>query len=239
LDNYVKVYKAQTEISGDLSTHTDKNEVTVTIIYYDGLGREIQSISKESSPLGKDIVSFSKYDDFGRKTVNYLPYVANQTTGASVSDPVAAQLSFYQTMFGSADGSKPFSKLILELSELSRPLEQGSPGADWQPGTNHTIKKEYLTNDAGDVLLFSYNPATDTISKDPPYYNAYSLTCTKTTDEHQNDVLEYVDKEGRTVCKKVKAPDGVYACTYYLYDDFGQLVMVLPPEAVRQILDGN
>lgn len=236
--NYVKVYKAQTPLAGDLSTHTAKEDVSVTIVYYDGLGREIQSISKQGSPLGKDIVSFSKYDDFGKKTVNYLPYVANQTTGAIVSDPLAAQLSFFQNMFGSTDGAKAFAKSILELSELSRPLELGAVGDAWQPEGDRTVTKEYLINGASDVLHFSYDLATNTIRKDD-YYDTYSLTCTKTKDEDQNDVLEYVDKEGHTVCKKVKAPGGVYACTYYVYDDFGQLVVVLPPEAIKQIIDGN
>jgi hypothetical protein len=98
---------------------------------------------------------------------------------------------------------------------------------------------EYLLNTTNEVLLFNYNSTTRKISLLPgsaAYYQPNTLSCKKTIDEHQNDILEFVDKEGRTVCKKVKASPGVYACTYYIYDDFGNLVVVIPPEGVKAAL---
>jgi hypothetical protein len=48
-----------------------------------------------------------------------------------------------------------------------------------------------------------------------------------------------VDKLGHTVCKKVQSGTTgglpVYVSTYYVYNDIGNLAVVLPPEAVNTI----
>ncbi|MGN7786106.1 DUF6443 domain-containing protein [Niabella sp. 22666] len=68
----------------------------------------------------------------------------------------------------------------------------------------------------------------------PGYYNTGELYKNVTQDEHDNFVIEFKDKQGQVVCKKVQ--DGVdvnsqptYMITYYVYDDFGQLTYVIPP----------
>jgi len=190
--------------------------------------------------LGNDIVSFSKYDSYGKKTVSYLPYVTSQNTGAPVADPLGDQVTFYQNLFGTIDGKVALSRTVIERSELSRVIEQASPGDAWKIGSNHTVTKQYLTNTGTDSILKITYSQTAGISVTPGvFYQDYSLSVTKTIDEEHNDVLEFVDKEGRTICKKVKAPNGVYASTYYVYDDFGSLVVVLPPEAVERIIHPN
>jgi hypothetical protein len=90
--------------------------------------------------------------------------------------------------------------------------------------------------------LFTHDQGTGLILLAPGrYYDPGALYANKTTDEHGNDVIQYIDKEGRTVCKKVQYKtdtDGItkkYASTYYLFDDLGNLVVVLPPEGVKAI----
>src|ERR1044072_1610042 len=73
--NYVKVYKAQVAITGDIDEVNQKDSVAESIVYYDGLGREVQSVGKMASPLGKDVVLGSSYDGFGKKSKSFLPYV--------------------------------------------------------------------------------------------------------------------------------------------------------------------
>jgi len=57
-------------------------------------------------------------------------------------------------------------------------------------------------------------------------------------------VIEFIDKLQRTILKRVQAvtsPNlslyvaGEWADTYYIYDDFGNLRFVLPPEAIANI----
>jgi hypothetical protein len=60
---------------------TDKTKVQIAVKYYDGLGRPIQTISVQASPLGNDIVIPQGYDQYDREVDKYLPYVP--TTGVS------------------------------------------------------------------------------------------------------------------------------------------------------------
>lgn len=248
-DNYIKVYKASKGITGDLSTVNDKNLVTESIEYYDGLGRPLQSVAKQGSRLGYDIVTFSIYDSYGRKTTNYLPYVANSVDGAVKASPLASQTLFYQNQFGVGLDHKAYSIQLLENSELNRILKAGAPGIPWQPNTDpyslvdNSVKKRTEFNGSNEVYLFTYDPATGQAILNPTpslqYYSPNQLYANKSYDEHNNEVIEYTDKEGRTVCKKVylKTENNVrkYANTHYIYDDLDNLVVVLPPEALKAI----
>lgn len=226
--NYVKIYKAQKAIVGDLSIYENKDSVAVATTYYDGLGREIQSVHREQSPDGYDIVSFSAYDDYARKSSSFLSYVTMQPVVGLIPDPVSDQKSFYINLFGESDGKAALSENVIEHSDLARVIEQSAPGADWQVGEGHTIKRHYLTNTSLDSIRhFVYKDGS--VSK-VSFYPINSLSCVKTIDEHGNDSFEFFDKEGRVVCQKVKATNTVYAITYYVYDDFGNLVLVIPPE---------
>ena len=61
------------------------------------------------------------------------------------------------------------------------------------------------------------------------------LTANKILDEQNNAIIEFVDKQNRTLLKRVmKGTERVD--TYYLYDDLGNLAIVLPPEAVTKFI---
>jgi hypothetical protein len=236
-NNYVKTYHAQVALTGDVSTVNDKSKVVEGVTYYDGHGRPIQTVAKQSSPNGSDIVTTSTYDAYGKNTVNYLPFPSTESVGSYKINAISDQRDFYSNMFPS-DGNFAITTQVLEHSELGRTTEQSAPGSSWAIGSGRTIKKDYLTNDDDDVLLFTIDSNGD-LSSSVSYRDANSLVCTKTTDEEHNDMFEYTDKEGRSVCKKVKAPGGLYASTYYVYDNIGNLAFVLPPEAVRKLAPNN
>jgi len=239
-NNSTKSYKALVPNTTDLSTVDNKSQVSEAVVYYDGLGREQQSVAKQQSPAGKDVVSFSTYDGYGRKTVSHLPYISSETNGNLKDNPATDQSTFYQSIFGPIDGAAAHSDQVLENSTLGRLREQGSEGAAWQIGTSNTQKKEYIMNVADEVLMFNYNTTNGEVSVAPgaaSYYPANKLLCDKTIDPLQNDVREFMDKDGRTVCKQVKIATDVYASTYYLYDPQGNLVVVIPPEGVKSITD--
>jgi hypothetical protein len=248
-DNYVKTYKALKAIAGDLSIVNDKSQVQESIEYYDGLGRPLQSIARQGSRMGYDLVTLWVYDSYGRKATSYLPYASTATDGNIKSSPLADQTLFYQNQFGVTDGSLAFSVQAFENSELQRVLKISSPGAAWQPDldvysmVNNTVKKRYEFNGPSEVYLFTYETSTGLAKLDPnpalQYYLPNQLYANKTYDEHNNEVIEYTDKEGRTVCKKVyvKTEGSIrrYASTHYVYDDFGSLMIVLPPETLKVI----
>lgn len=114
---------------------------------------------------------------------------------------------------------------------------------------SHAIAIEYLSNGPNEVLKWSFDSATGQITSisdalQLDYYASGSLSVRKTEDGNGMAICEYVDREGRTILKKAElvenailANDAHWAQTYYIYDDFGNLVLVLPPEAVKALLD--
>jgi hypothetical protein len=232
---------------GALIESLSLNHRSQTIQYFDGFGRPIQSVATKGSLSGTDMVQPIAYDPFGRESKKYLPYVSTETNGWYKPTALTEQAAFYNAPPPKViQDPSPFSETVFEPSPLNRPLKQGAPGAAWQPNADiysmadHTVKKRYELNTAGEVYLFRYDHVSGMVSLPQAvaekYYQPSQLYANKTFDEHNNDITEYVDKEGRTVCKKVKASATEYASTYYIYDDLGNLVVVLPPEAVKKII---
>lgn len=230
--------------------------------YFDDLGRPVQTVSTQGSPLKKDIVQPIVYDAFGRTTLNYLPYVSVDGNGRYKSGFVekskpgyttSDQYEFYNTPLSTiAEDIEPYSETIFEPSPLNRVVKQGAQGTAWQPDNvhaynslDHTVKFAYEFSNATDnVILWTYTSpdATNLFGKvnsgtgtTPAYYAINQLYKNKTKDEQGHEIIEFKDKEGRVVLKKVQADGGVYAQTYYIYDVFSQLVCVIPPEATKLI----
>lgn len=254
-ENLVRTYVAQQPLQRtiDLVTNMlDPNKVSLSNNYFDGLGRNVQNVSTKGSPTQKDIVEVKAYDDYGRENIKYLPFTQTQSLNYR-SQPFPAQAAFYASGSNTvAQDASPVSVTQYEPSPLGRPLKQGAPGATWQPADNdpynqsdHTVKMVYRFNGSNDVVWFTYDKNTGTVSATANnavrYYPQNVLAANETIDEQGNSIIEYTDKEGRMLCKKVQYAEtgGVkqYASTYYIFDDLDNLVMVLPPEAVNSALN--
>lgn len=225
------------------------------IQYFDGLGRQIQSVILGESPTGRDVVQPVIYDEFGREAIKYLPYTRQMRDGRYVDNALSEQSTFYQTSGTVANDQYPFAKTVFESSPLNRILKQGAPGETWQPNSDpssledKTVKHKYETNAEEEVYHFAYDITTGLVDLsnnfNERFYLPNALNANKTLDEHNNEVIEFIDKEGRTVCRKAQygtegsSPEIVklYASTYYIYDDLGNLVIVLPPEATNKFIE--
>ncbi|THU39767.1 hypothetical protein FAM09_11980 [Niastella caeni] len=243
------------------------------------------------------------YDDFGRESFKYLPYVSTDNNGLFKMDPFNAQKAFMQVQY--ADEQVYYGKIDYEASPLNRVVKTMTPGDAWA-GSNRGIAIDYQVNTAADAVRI-WNIASDPltysqhdISTNIPFistnYGAGELFKTITTNEAGNKVIEYKDKDGLVVLKKVESGDNTavvtpssglladltltglqtglhqaynsitldlefvsdgnftaeivsattietayvgYLCTYYVYDDLGQLRFVIPPKAVAQLLTNN
>ncbi|MDJ1505189.1 LamG-like jellyroll fold domain-containing protein [Xanthocytophaga agilis] len=266
--------------AGQQDENTIKNlsakDLSQKISYLDGLGRSLQSVVVQGAPEidGKrnDIVSFAEYDPFGREVKKYLPYTA---AGNSANpqlhfqgNALSSQQPFYDQLKG--EGAA-FAETVYESSPLNRVLAQGAVGTDWQiknrTDLNHTdnkiVRMVQRTNLENEVRLWSYDPASGTAfsqSGSNGYYsfansngqNEGQLLVSETTDEHGKKVIEYTDKKGQVVCKRVQSsatPASLasltesqtsgWATTYYIYDDFGLLRYVIPPKATDALASVN
>ncbi len=165
----------------DVDTLSVKS-MSSTVQYFDGMGRPIQAVVLRGSPTKQDIVQPLAYDDLGRKSKNYLPYVDGTngwykdnalidpaTTATTELDKYRSgkQYQFYQTGGLLASDQYPYSRTVFEASPLNRVIKQGAPGLDWQPdavntylSTDHTIKFAYELNEASEVLKWTYTAPT-------------------------------------------------------------------------------
>jgi hypothetical protein len=233
--NFVRVRTPQTKIItiADLETKSaNKDSVMTEIQYFDGLGRPMQTLEKEASPSGKDVVSIVKYDELGREAKKYLPYVATTTDGTYNPNDEFMQLAYYTNSGNSslkiAQDNKPFSSIVYEASPLNRVIQQFGPGQSWSP--DHGVSSSLFLNTSGEVANWTISGTTVSISG---HYAPGTLFKTQTTDENGNKSREYKDKQGKVILKEVESESNAFLKTYYVYDDFDRLAYVIPPKATR------
>jgi RHS repeat-associated protein len=243
--NYVRTFTPRVPITseGAIGFESPVEQVTISTQYFDGLGRPIQSVSKKASPQQQDVVVPIAYDAFGRQEKEYLPYVQG-TGGAYRTNALQEQWDFYQ---GSGDdiasSGYPFKQHAFEPSPLNRVLKTAAPGENWRMGSGKEISFDWRGNNEGDGEIRIWQVDETNI---PPttaaVYDHNQLHVTVTTDEHDSKVLEYKDKQGLVVLKKVQlretpasaASTTDYLWTYYIYDDFNRLRFVIQPEGVKE-----
>jgi hypothetical protein len=254
--SFVLTYISQQEgIKDNLILENSATQiVSKSFQYLDGLGNLLQTVAVQASPNLNDVIEPIVMDEYGRTSKTYLPYTSGSNIGSYRNDPLgrvtnsytsSQQFLFYQQTSNVALDTKPFAETIFERSPLNRVIKKGAPGETWQPdntysytSSDRTIKYDNILNESDEVIRFTYDVSIGQVSPNGKYA-ANQLHVNKTSDEHNREVIEYINKEGKTVLKKVeyKEENGVklYAETYYIYDDFGSLVVVLPPEAVVTI----
>ncbi len=128
---------------------------STTNVFYDGLGRPVQTVVLQASPSGKDMIMPQAYDAFGRESTTYLPY-ADETNGWYKFDALGTvstqattanyrtgrQYNFYQDTDGVAHDTAPYAETRFEISPLNRPFKVGSAGTTWQPNTT-TLRRRH------------------------------------------------------------------------------------------------
>ena len=262
--NHVRTRTANAPITSlDTFNARDYTQVKEETQYFDGLGRPLQSVARQATPGSspQDMVSPIVYDAFGRETYKYIPYVqsgsgvANTDDGRFKLDPFNVQSGFYTgnaELPGMSGENIFYGKTVYEASPLNRPLKTFAPGNSWAgsegSGTEHAVSMEYRINDiydsvriweiAGDSTYCGSGDAGMAVPTTGAAYAAGQLYENVTIDEHGSRVVEYKDKEGKVILKKVQidaSPHNGHTgwlCTYYVYDALAQLRFVIPQKAV-------
>jgi len=241
-------------------------DVKETTHFFDGLGRPLQTVSRQITPGSNpnDIVLPIVYDQYGREVYKYLPYVATATNskdGNFKQDPFTDQKNFYQNIYPTEQPAYSgeqvyYSQMNYEASPLNRVLKSLAPGNSWA-GSDKGVAMQYLVNTAADsvqiwnisndTLTYAGNNITINIPSTSAFYPAGQLYKIVTIDEQLHVVVEYKDKDGLVILKKVQLGTvaGDYSgynswlSTYYVYDDLNQLRFVIPPKAVKAIMGSS
>ncbi|MEM7367556.1 MAG: DUF6443 domain-containing protein [Bacteroidota bacterium] len=230
---------AQDQASVDLlSNGGDK---WVNIAYSDGLGRPVQEVAVQGgTDCGQDLISYHQYDEIGREATVRLPFAHAGIPGSLRQDatqflPDILQETFYLNNYPhyGSDLGALLAETQFESSSLSRVLEQGAPGVDWQLGA-HTVNSELLINDQAIEALHPLIP----FGKNLVQYDPKELRLTRTTDENGHVNETATNKLGQKIYEKVQVDDnGTFAYTMYVYDKFGRLYLVISPEGIEMLTD--
>jgi RHS repeat-associated protein len=225
------------------------------------------------APVSADFVHPVLYDAYGREQFKYLPFASTATDGTQKdgsfkSNAYQQQTSYYNTQLagqtgevniGAGNQNWAYGQTVFEASPLSRPVEIFAPGSSWMgsawqplPENRKSAKVKYALNTSMDaVRIWHVTNATlpafgnyNTTSVYPPG----TLDKLISTDEQNNQVVEFKDKDGKTILKKVlvattagAADEGLgrghdgWLCTYYMYDDLQNLRCVIQPQGVKTL----
>jgi RHS repeat-associated protein len=226
----VKVAGLTTEAAVD-SALCDPAKVNATYQYFDGLGREMQTVQYKGSPEGNDMIQPKVYDDFGRENKQYLPYSSPTANGTCRSSALTDQATFFNspptgvTGIPSGSGQVAYSETKFEASNLDRVQEQGFPGGAWKIGGGHTQRRGYGFNGTSDVRYWT---VTSTGASGTGYYAKSTLHTDTLTDEDGYKTITYTDVDKKVIFKRVQDASG-YLGTYYVYDELDHLRYVIPP----------
>ncbi|MFQ9317615.1 DUF6443 domain-containing protein [Dysgonomonas mossii] len=255
LFSFMKIH-SQTSTQNYILTRTYTNEAGTIyqdqIQYFDGLGRFVQTVQRGITPFLADLITYQEYDPFGREDRSWLPTVAASNNGAYMplaNYKTSAMATYRSTTYNTASDSVAYSRPVYEASPLNRVLEQYAPGADWHKN-GKGVKTEYLTNgtgadDNGALSCRKYSVVGSELNTKLTYsggvYDPAQLYVTRITDENGNKVYEFKDKLGQILLTRsinVLADKTIqHLNTLYVYDDFGNLCYVIPPEGFDKIKD--
>ena len=229
---------AQTNSQNYIKTTTYTNyannnasDSLITVQYFDGLGRPVETVQKGITPAKADLIAFQEYDAFGRESNSWLPRVKANNNGAftAFNDFKNLPKDIY------LNDTAAYSKPVYEPSPLNRVLEQYGPGADWHKN-GKAVKTDYYTNSSTYPCAYYYMSGDNLVRNNN--YPDNQLYVTKATDEEGNISYEFKDKLGRVILQRQM--NGSVKCdTYYIYDDFGNLRYVLPPLAANATGNGT
>jgi RHS repeat-associated protein len=228
----------------------DKLQITT---YLDNLGRPLQKVAKgvatpnlpATEPWG-DVVQFSVYDELSRKPKNYLPYTTLADPGKFKTNTIADQANYYFTNYNE---TAPYSKVTYNNSPLNTATRVNAPGTSWEASAGSTANflpstaPNSATSEIVPIYRIGYAETDQPIFSG--LYGAGQLIVTTGIDENGKKVVEYINKSGQVILKKVQlddAPAGFYdgwICTFNIYDDFGQLRLQAQPEAVKWLSTHN
>jgi RHS repeat-associated protein len=243
--NYIREHDV---ITTGISTWTSVDQLAIgqklqTTTYLDGIGRSVEKVSRETATPANpndtwgDMVQFSQYDVYGREDKRYLPYTSTSQSGKFKTATSTEQPQYYTNVYNETFA---YSKISFDNSPLNRVMNVKAPGTAWAAA-------------AGNSAVYDINTTTDDVKKfsvdyvqghAPVYDGAYpanSLYKLTYTDENGKQVIEFINKSGQTILKKVQldnAPSATYTgwiCTYSVYDDFGLLRFEIQPEGVKYL----
>lgn len=245
--NYVRTWTPRMPTTDPVAVTSPSRTITDVVQvtgYTDGLSRPLQTVVKGASGSGKDMVVPVIYDQYGRTPYQYLPYMqqsGNTNDGKFKNDPFNSQRNFYKdtVLSPSSKGeSIYYSSVEFENRPASPAIKSFAPGNTWAKEGGGKSGQQYLFSNtvADSVRIWSVSSAGLPSTADT--YPAGALFENQYKDQSGAQVVEYTNKTGQVVLRKTQlaaSPGTAHAgwlCTYFVYDELGNLRVIIPPQAV-------
>ena len=179
-------------------------------VYDNGLGDVVQEVQSYIGSSLPSVVVHHEYDEYRRMTKTWLP-VTSSDSSYVMSNTIAylAQSQYSDT--------KPFSRTVYDTFLPSQPQAQYKAGAQWQ---DNQKKVNAIYGESEETGMYA-DPDADgylyTLS-DIKYFTTY------TVDEDGSWTQEYTDLNGHLMISETSQ-----GCTYYVYNEKGNIRYVIPP----------
>ncbi len=199
-----------------------------TIEYYNGLGQCIETVDMKASPLQYDLLRYTDYDAYGNPYQQWLSGKSAYSDGRYVRRTEAKSAA----RLSNGGDENPSMLTLTERSPLARPSVNFGAGAAWRTD-GHAAYIEYDTNHGNEELcckLFSasvHSNGNTTVSTNGNFTSG-DLQVEIRIDEDGHISYTFADKQQRTILER-KMIGNIRHDTYYIYDNYGNLVAVLPP----------
>lgn len=227
------------------------------ITYYDILGRPKQNVAIRAGGNQEDIITHIEYDGLGRTPKSYLPYASQDSKKAFRVYAKEETKQFYNTP-KYEHTKNPYFETVFENNPSPRIQKQFAPGEDWKSTklndhavysmkdvlrTQDRVRKfsvQYDENKNSSLQFHDFYKTGKTgfgTSNNVPLQKLITKTENwKPADGKDNTIEEYKDYQGKIVLKRL-FNNGEPHDTYYVHDVYGNLVYVIPPKAVDNIVN--
>ncbi len=200
------------------------------ISYYDGLGRERESVILGNSYL-PNLATLIEYDAWGRpcRKWNATPVQEEGLVPASSFAQVAG--AFYCD-------EAPFVEYRRLMSPSDSVVEIKSQGANWA-GRSGVLLSTYVNDGTAGLRCARFTVGSGGALQGNGYVAKGMLRVDMRTDEDGGRTLRFTDGRGLTVLSRAVGLDGTTADTYFVYDSYDKLRYVIPPMAAVQLAGEN
>lgn len=205
--NYIKTVKVLDWFGRNKNT---------SIQYYDEFGRPVITTTNALGSRGVFCYTSKGYDNQGREFELGLPVIGTTSSVFIDKEEYSALASnTYNTM-----SNNVYSHTYYDY--INRPVFVSVPGAEW---SNKGKSIVYGSNSKAEVKKYTAPLNTGSLVFNNEYYPSKTLFCEGFMDEDDKKKIVFKDYLGRKILEKKEE-----SCTYYVYNDLGQLRFVLSPE---------
>ena len=192
------------------------------VSYGDGFGGVSQKIHVGITPQGKDLTESYEYNSLGNLQSRTLPVpVLSEGTSGNYKQILNSAQEYY-------GHSNVCSRFAYEASHRSLLLKEFGVGDEW---TGKAVSKKYSCNlesiPVQRCKRYLVSAGGELVESDSPYADG-SLRGIRSEDEDGNMHWEFYNSENQLVLSRILDGDTFFD-TYFVYDEYGNLVFVLPP----------